>query len=290
MGMEAVMLKLDNVKKSYGTFTLDCSLEVQPGMITGMIGANGAGKSTTFKSALGLITVDGGTVTIFGKNIRELTAKDKEKIGVVLSDSGFSEYLTVQDVAAVLNRMYTKFSKEEFLEKCRRFGLPDKKKIKEFSTGMRAKLKLLAAISHGAELLILDEPTSGLDVVARDELLELLQDYLDEGGERSVLISSHISGDLEKYCDDLYMIHDGSIVLHEEMNVLLDEYGLIKVDETQYQNMEKGHVLRQKKESFGYALLTNQRQFYQKNYPKLVVEKCGIDEVILMMTKGEKIC
>lgn len=290
MGMEAVMLKLDNVKKSYGTFTLDCSLEVQPGMITGMIGANGAGKSTTFKSALGLITVDGGTVTIFGKNIRELTAKDKEKIGVVLSDSGFSEYLTVQDVAAVLNRMYTKFSKEEFLEKCRRFGLPDKKKIKEFSTGMRAKLKLLAAISHGAELLILDEPTSGLDVVARDELLELLQDYLDEGGERSVLISSHISGDLEKYCDDLYMIHDGSIVLHEEMNVLLDEYGLIKVDETQYQNMEKGHVLRQKKESFGYALLTNQRQFYQENYPKLVVEKCGIDEVILMMTKGEKIC
>ena len=284
------MLKLDNVKKSYGTFTLDCSLEVQPGMITGMIGANGTGKSTTFKSALGLITVDGGTVTIFGKNIRELTAKDKEKIGVVLSDSGFSEYLTVQDVAAVLNRMYTKFSKEEFLEKCRRFGLPDKKKIKEFSTGMRAKLKLLAAISHGAELLILDEPTSGLDVVARDELLELLQDYLDEGGERSVLISSHISGDLEKYCDDLYMIHDGSIVLHEEMNVLLDEYGLIKVDETQYQNMEKGHVLRQKKESFGYALLTNQRQFYQKNYPKLVVEKCGIDEVILMMTKGEKIC
>ena len=284
------MLKLENVKKSYGTFTLDCSLEVQPGMITGMIGANGAGKSTTFKSALGLITVDGGTITIFGKNIRELTAKDKEKIGVVLSDSGFSEYLTVQDVAAVLNRMYTKFSKEEFLEKCRRFGLPDKKKIKEFSTGMRAKLKLLAAISHGAELLILDEPTSGLDVVARDELLELLQDYLDEGGERSVLISSHISGDLEKYCDDLYMIHDGSIVLHEEMNVLLDEYGLIKVDETQYQNMEKGHVLRQKKESFGYALLTNQRQFYQKNYPKLVVEKCGIDEVILMMTKGEKIC
>ena len=284
------MLKLDNVKKSYGTFTLDCSLEVQPGMITGMIGANGAGKSTTFKSALGLITVDGGTITIFGKNIRELTPKDKEKIGVVLSDSGFSEYLTVQDVAAVLNRMYTKFSKEEFLEKCRRFGLPDKKKIKEFSTGMRAKLKLLAAISHGAELLILDEPTSGLDVVARDELLELLQDYLDEGGERSVLISSHISGDLEKYCDDLYMIHDGSIVLHEETNVLLDEYGLIKVDEMQYQNMEKSHVLRQRKENFGYALLTNQRQFYQENYPKLVIEKCGIDEVILMMTKGEKTC
>lgn len=284
------MLKLEHVKKSYGTFTLDCSMEVLPGRITGMIGANGAGKSTTFKAALGLITVDDGTVTIFGKNIRELGAKDKERIGVVLSDSGFSEYLTVQDVAAIMRSMYPNFVTDEFIKKCRQFGLPEKKKIKEFSTGMKAKLKLLAAISHGAELLILDEPTAGLDVVARDELLEMLQDYLDAGGERSVLISSHISSDLEKYCDDLYMIHEGRIILHEETNELLDAYGLIKADEMQYQNMEKSYVLRQKKENYGYALLTNQRQFYRENYPKLVVEKCGIDEVILMMTKGEKIC
>ena len=284
------MLKLEHVKKSYGTFTLDCSMEVLPGRITGMIGANGAGKSTTFKAALGLITVDDGTVTIFGKNIRELSAKDKERIGVVLSDSGFSEYLTVRDVAAIMRSMYPNFVTDKFIKKCRQFGLPEKKKIKEFSTGMKAKLKLLAAISHGAELLILDEPTAGLDVVARDELLEMLQDYLDAGGERSVLISSHISSDLEKYCDDLYMIHEGRIILHEETNELLDAYGLIKADETQYQNMEKSYVLCQKKENYGYALLTNQRQFYRENYPKLVVEKCGIDEVILMMTKGEKIC
>lgn len=284
------MLKLENVKKSYGTFNLDCSMEVLPGRITGMIGANGAGKSTTFKAALGLITVDDGTITIFGKNIRELSAKDKERIGVVLADSGFSEYLTVQDVAAIMRAMYPKFVMDDFIQKCRQFGLPEKRKIKEFSTGMKAKLKLLAAISHGAELLILDEPTAGLDVVARDELLEMLQDYLDAGGERSVLISSHISTDLEKYCDDLYMIHEGRIILHEETNELLDAYGLLKADETQYQNMEKSYVLRQKKENYGYALLTNQRQFYRENYPKLVVEKCGIDEVILMMTKGEKIC
>lgn len=288
--MKAVMLKIANAKKNYGTFTLDCSLEVKPGMITGMIGANGAGKSTTFKAALGLIGIDDGEITILGKNTKELSAKDKEKIGVVLSDSGFSEYLTVQDVAAVMRSMYPKFVTEDFLRKCKQFGLPQKKKIKEFSSGMRAKLKLLAAISHGADFLILDEPTAGLDVVARDELLELLQDYLDANSERSVLISSHISDDLEKYCDDIYMIHEGKIILHEDTNVLLDEYGLIKADETQYQNMEKEHVLRRRKESFGYSLLTNQRQFYQENYPKLIVEKCGIDEVILMMTKGEKIC
>lgn len=283
------MLKITDVKKDYGTFTLNCSMEVQPGMITGLIGANGAGKSTTFKAALGLIDIDGGEITMFGKDIYDLTTKDKEKIGVVLSDSGFSEYLTVKDVASIMRGMYGEFSTEDFLNQCKKFNLPLKKKIKEFSTGMRAKLKLLAAMSHGAELLILDEPTAGLDVVARQELLELLQDYLDQGEKRSVLISSHISGDLEMFCDDIYLIHEGNIILHEETNVLLDEYGVIKVDDAQYQKLDQTYLLRQKKESYGYQLLTNQRRFYQENYPELIVEKGSIDDVILMITKGEKL-
>ena len=283
------MLKITDVKKDYGTFTLNCSMEVQSGMITGLIGANGAGKSTTFKAALGLIDIDGGEITMFGKDIYDLTTKDKEKIGVVLSDSGFSEYLTVKDVASIMRGMYGEFSTEDFLNQCKKFNLPLKKKIKEFSTGMRAKLKLLAAMSHGAELLILDEPTAGLDVVARQELLELLQDYLDQGEKRSVLISSHISGDLEMFCDDIYMIHEGNIILHEETNVLLDEYGVIKVDDAQYQKLDQTYLLRQKKESYGYQLLTNQRRFYQENYPELIVEKGSIDDVILMITKGEKL-
>lgn len=283
------MLKITDVKKDYGTFTLNCSMEVQPGMITGLIGANGAGKSTTFKAALGLIDIDGGEITMFGKDIYDLTTKDKEKIGVVLSDSGFSEYLTVKDVASIMRGMYGEFSTEDFLNQCQKFNLPLKKKIKEFSTGMRAKLKLLAAMSHGAELLILDEPTAGLDVVARQELLELLQDYLDQGEKRSVLISSHISGDLEMFCDDIYLIHEGNIILHEETNVLLDEYGVIKVDDAQYQKLDQTYLLRQKKESYGYQLLTNQRRFYQENYPELIVEKGSIDDVILMITKGEKL-
>lgn len=283
------MLKITEVKKSYGTFSLNCSLEVHPGMITGLIGTNGAGKSTTFKAALNLIPIDAGQITLFGKEHTALTPKDKEKIGVVLSDSGFSEYLTVKDVAAVMRHMYSEFEEKEFLDKCEKFNLPLKNKIKEFSTGMKAKLKLLAAMSHGARLLILDEPTAGLDVVAREELLEILQDYLEEMGERSILISSHISGDLEKLCDDLYMIDNGSIVLHEETGVLLDSYGLLKVDETQYHSMDKTYLLRKKKESFGYSLLTSEREFYQENYPKIVVEKSGVDDVILMMTKGEEV-
>ncbi len=154
---------------------------------------------------------------------------------------------------------------------------------------MKAKLKLLVAISHEAKLLILDEPTAGLDVVAREELLALLQDYLGEQEERSVLISSHIASDLEKFCDDIYMIHDGKIILHEETDVLLGSYGILKVDGSQYEKMDKSAILCRKKEEFGYCLLTDSRQFYQENEPGLIVEKCGIDDVILLMTKGERV-
>lgn len=281
------MLKIKDAKKNYESFGLECSLEVAPGMITGLIGANGAGKSTTFKAALNLIRLDSGEISIFGKPHTALTTKDKENLGVVLADSGFSEYLNVRDVAAIMRGMYRGFEEKKFMDRCLEFGLSDKKKIKEFSTGMRAKLKLLAAMSHGAKLLILDEPTAGLDVVAREELLALLQDYLEDMEDRSVLISSHISSDLEKFCDDIYMIHDGRIILHEETDTLLGSYGILKVDEAQYEALDKRYVLCRKKEMFGYCLLTAQREFYQENYPGIVVEKGNIDEVIIMMTKGE---
>ncbi len=283
------MLRLQSVRKHYDTFDLDCSLEVKPGMITGFIGANGAGKSTTFKAILNLIRIDGGEITVFGKPHTQITAKDREMIGVVLSDSGFSGYLTVNDVAAVMRQMYPLFDRADFMERCRQFGIPEKKKIKEFSTGMRAKLKLIAAMSHGARLLVLDEPTSGLDVAAREELLALLQDYLEEQEERSVLISSHISGDLEKFCDDIYMISDGKTILHEETGVLLDEYGILKVDETQYHALDQTYFKWRRKESFGYSVLTDQRSFYLENYPDVVTEKSGIDDILLMAIKGERL-
>ena len=165
-------------------------MELRPGYVTGLIGQNGAGKSTTFKAVLGLIAIDGGTITILGKDIREFTAKDREKLGVVLSDSGFSGYLRIKDLIPILENLYEKFDKTFFVEQAERFRLPPDKQIKDFSTGMKAKLKLLAAISHDAKLLILDEPTAGLDVIARDELLELLREFMEQDEERSVLISS----------------------------------------------------------------------------------------------------
>ncbi len=282
------MLKLDKVKKHYKEFVLDCSLEVQAGCVTGLIGKNGAGKSTTFKLILGLIYPDSGSVRIFGKPVEALGTKDKENIGVVLADSGFNGYLTVNDLIPVLVNLYRKFNKEDFIKRCREFDLPMNQKMKEFSTGMKRKLQVLAAISHEAELLVLDEPTAGLDVVARDELLGLLREYMERDG-RAVLISSHISGDLEGFCDDVYMIDDGQIILHEETDQLLSSYGLLKMTEKQYADLDKTYILRRKKEHFGMSCLTDQKQFYIENYPQVAVEKGSIDELIMMMVRGEKL-
>lgn len=276
------MLKLNNVIKQYDKFRLECTMEVPVGQVTGLIGRNGAGKSTAFKSILGLIHTDGGTIAVFGKNVNDLTTKDKEQIGVVLADSGFSGYLTIKDLMPMLNAMYTDFSKEKFVKDCERMELPLNKKIKDFSTGMKRKLQILAALSHNAKLLVLDEPTAGLDVIARDELLNLLREYVEDG-ERSVIISSHISSDLEGLCDDVYMIENGKIILHEETDVLLGEYGLIKTTNEQFDKMDQSYILKSKKEKFGVSCLTNQKQFYQDNYPGLVIEKGSIDEVITMM-------
>lgn len=283
------MIKMTNLKKHYQNFSLACSLEVRAGCISGLIGQNGAGKSTTFKAILGLISIDGGDVTVLGKDSSHLSAKDKEKIGVVLSDSGFSGYLRIKDLVLILQKLYSKFDKDFFLKQVARFQLPLDKKIKDFSTGMKAKLKVLIAVSHDAKLLILDEPTSGLDVIARDELLEMLREYMEKEEDRAILISSHISSDLETLCDDLYMIDDGKIILHEDTDVLLSDYGVLKMREEQYKEMDKQYILRIKKESFGYRCLTDQKQFYVENYPQVVVERGTIDEVIMMMSRGKSI-
>lgn len=280
------MLKLDHLQKQYGDFSMDCSLEVKPGRITGLIGQNGAGKSTTFKAILGLITKDGGRITISGKDIENFTATDRENIGVVLSDSGFSGYLTPKDYIPVLKQMYKNFQKDYFSEQMDRMKLPLDKKIKDFSTGMKAKFKVLVALSHQARFLILDEPTAGLDVVARDEILEMLRDYMVEDEQRSVLISSHISSDLETLCDDIYMLHNGHIILHEDTDVLLSEYALIKTDEQQYQKLDSRYILKTKKEPYGYSCLTSQKQYFVENHPQIIMEQCSIDKIIMMMIGG----
>ena len=283
-----MMLTMENVQKQYDGYSLDCSLELRTGYITGLVGPNGAGKTTIFKSALGLISVDGGKIRILNKEPKDLTAKEREEIGVVLYDSGFSGYLTLSDISVFLKNLYKKFNKEEFEQKCRDAGLPFNKKIKEFSTGMKAKLKLIAAMSHQAKILILDEPTAGLDVIARDELLDYIRTYMQEG-DRSILISSHISKDLETLCDDVYLLDQGRIALHEETDVLLDRYGLLKATKEQYEELDHQHIIRRRKEAYGYYCLTDQKEYYTRNYPDLVMEKGTIDEILTLMIRGERI-
>lgn len=278
------MIEIRQLQKNYQDFHLDCSLRVEDGMITGLVGKNGAGKSTTFKAILGLIRADGGEVEVFGKKAADLGKKDREQMGVVLSDSGISEYLTVEDLIPVMKNLYTKFDEKSFRERCERFDLPYHKKIKEFSTGMKRKLQINLALSHEAKLLILDEPTAGLDVSAREELLDMLREYM-EPGDRSILISSHIATDLEGFCDDIYLINDGKIVLHEDTDVLLGKYGVLKVTEEQYWKIDRKYIIAVRKEEYGYRCLTNEKQFYLENYPDIVVEKSGIDELILMEKK-----
>ena len=284
------MLKIDHLVKNYNTFSLDCSLEVLPGQITGLVGKNGAVKSTTFHAVLGLLRPDSGKITLLGKDSQEITAKDKQKLGVVLSDSGFSGNLTIQDIIPVLEKLYDDFNKDFFMKQVEIFGLPYKKKLKDFSTGMKAKLKVLIAISHQAKLLLLDEPTAGLDVVARNEVLDLIRDYMAEDEERAVLISSHISSDLESLCDDFYMLKDGKIIFHEETDVLLDQYVVLKVDEAQYEKLDKSFILKVQKENYGYACLTNENAFYIENYPQIIIEKAAIDEIVTMLSGGDEQC
>lgn len=281
------MLEIKGLVKDYGDFRLNCSMKVGKGCITGLVGQNGAGKSTTFKAALGLISCDSGEVSILGKPSSELTAQDRQKMGVALNNSGFSGYLRVKDIVPVLRTMYPEFDEGRFKNICRKFSVPENKMIKDFSTGMKAKLKVIVAVTHNAEFLLLDEPTSGLDVVTRRDVMDLLREYMEENEDRSILISSHISTDLEGLCDDIYMIHNGQIVLHEDTDVLLNNYALIKADREQFARLDKEYILKVRQEHYGYDCLTNQKQYYRENYPDVVVERGNLDEVIAMMIGGE---
>lgn len=283
------MLQIQDVRKTYPGFNLEVSMEVQAGRITGLIGANGAGKSTLFKAILSLIHTEGGTILLNGKNVASMTAAEKQKIGTVMTGSGFSSYLKVNDVRKILEAMYPTFDTVRFDQKSRSFGLDPEKKIKELSTGLKARLQVLSALCHKAEILLLDEPTAGLDVIARDEVYNLIREFMEEDENRSVLISSHISSDLELLCDEMYMIDKGKIILHEEADRLFTDYAILKLTKEDFASLDKKYLLRLREEPYGYCALTDQQAFYRENYPGMVMEKAGLDEVIRMMVKGDRL-
>ena len=257
-------------------------MDVKPGRVTGLVGKNGSGKSTVFKAILNLITIEDGSIAVFPEGGYEDSTVKKQDIGVFLNYSGIPEGLTIKQVSNILTPMYPRFNKEKFLEQCSAYDLPLKKKIKTFSTGMKTKLKILIATSYDAKLLLLDEPTTGLDIIARDEILHLLRTFM-LSGEKSILISSHIAEDLESICDDIYMIDEGKIIFHEDMDNILDQYGVLKLDTDQFKSIDKEYLMKINREDYGYICLTKEKQFYLENYKDIVIEKCSIDMLMRML-------
>jgi ABC-2 type transport system ATP-binding protein len=281
------MIKLDGVTKKYKDFELKVSLELKEGTVYGLVGKNGAGKSTTIKLILGLIRATSGTVEVMGKNPFEFTPQDRTLIGTCMAESGFSRELNLKDIMDISVKFYKDFDKEYFLEVARRQELPLDKPLSSFSTGMKAKVRVLFAISHNARLLVLDEPTAGLDVMARNDILDMLRDYMAADEQRTMLISSHISSDLEGLCDEILIIDDGNIVLFEDTDSLLGKYAVIKVSESDYEQLDKSYITHVLKQPYGYECLTNEKQFYLENYPSLTIEKCSIDDTMTLMLGGQ---
>lgn len=281
------MLSVKALQKQYGAFHLNVSFTVPAGQIVGLVGRNGAGKSTTFHSILGLTQPDSGQITFLDHPVATMSAETRSQIGVFFPDSFFPEVFSLTALTHIMSGSYPDFDATAFIAACTTAKLPLTAPISTFSTGMLALAKLLSAMSHHAQLLLLDEPTAGLDVVIRDQLLGRIQDYLAADEQRSVLISSHISSDLEQLCDVIIMIDNGQIILQEETDKLLADYAIIKMTTKDYPTIDHTYFLATHPTDYGYAGLTDQRAYYQENYPTLAIEKGNIDDILRFMTVKE---
>lgn len=276
------LIECTAVQKHYPDFALDVTLTVPENTIVGLVGLNGSGKTTLFRLLTGLAKADAGSCRMLGQAADSLSVSMKEQIGVVLADTGFPAVFTPRDVKKVLAAFYTQFDPAYFDALVKRFAIPSDKAIETFSTGMKARMRVIAAISHHPRILLLDEPTAGLDVVARNQILDLLREYMETPG-CSILISSHIASDLENLCDSFRLISRGRILLAEDMDVLRDEYGYVKVSASLARSVDlKGVVCQKTNPDGSIEALVSDRQYYQDNYPRLLVERGGVDEALLL--------
>ena len=274
--MNAIELK--GLRKSFPDFTLGpVDLAVPEGTILGLIGENGAGKSTTIKLMLGLLRTDGGSITILGQDAKKL---DKNEIGVVLDEPGFPSLLNAKEIRSFLKDIYRNWDDAAWQDYMRRFELPQEKKFSEFSKGMKMKLAIAAAMSHRARLLILDEPTSGLDPVVRDEVVGILSEFTREP-DHSILLSSHIVSDLEKLCDYIAFLHKGQLLLNEEKDALYEEYGLLRCDLETLRTLDPNAIIGKKETPYGAEVILR-----REAAGNLTLSPIGIEELFVFMVKG----
>lgn len=281
------ILEVRNLTKQYADFTLDhVSFSIPKGTIMGLIGENGAGKSTTINAILDLIHKDDGTVTFWGQELSS-TKQLKEDIGVVFDGINFYETLTAAKVGKISQAAYKQWDDLLYREYLNRFQLPTDKEIKTFSKGMKMKLCIAVALSHRPKLLILDEATSGLDPVMRDDILDVFLEFVQDE-EHSIMISSHITTDLEKVADTITFIHQGKVLFCKAKDELLYHYGIIRCGAAIFDEIDKSEILAYRKEDYQWNVLVADKEKARRRYKNAVVDGAAIDDILLLYVKGER--
>ncbi len=287
--MNTNALTVSGLKKKYQEFTLsDISFEVPQGTIVGLIGKNGAGKSTIINTVLGLTHKDGGSVTVLGKPEQEIDFATRNQIGVVFDSNNFPNGLTPRKLNKLLKNVFLSWDEDMYFTTLEKVSLPTNKKIKTFSKGMKMKLSIAVSISHHAKLLILDEATSGLDPIVRDDILDMLLDFVQDE-ENSILVSSHITSDLEKIADYIVFIHDGCLVFSKSKDELLESYGIIKCGAAQFDALDKRDIISYRKQDYEWQVLVADRNMARKKYSNTVIVPATIDEIMLLYIKGKQL-
>jgi ABC-2 type transport system ATP-binding protein len=286
-GLNMNALELQGLTKHYKDFTLGpLDLTLPGGTICGLIGENGAGKSTTIRLILDMVQRDGGTVTILGRDSRTASVRTKEEIGVVLGSEGIPLCLNAVQAGKVMAGIYHNWDAAAYAELCQKFGLPDKKQYKDYSTGMKMKLCIAVALAHHPKLLLLDEATNGLDPVVRDEILDEFQGFIEDE-EHAILISSHITSDLEKIADYITYIHQGRVVLSDSKDAILEHYAKLGCTQAQLRDIQPGDLVRVRKGSFGCEALVRDRAAFARKYPGLMLDRVTLEDIMLLIGKGE---
>lgn len=281
-------INVKGLKKEYSNFSLNgIDLVVPKGYIVGLIGENGAGKSTTIKSILNLITKDGGSIEVLGLDHSKHELAIKQKIGIVFDESHFPDQLVAKDINSIMKNIYQNWDTNLFNQYLKQFKLPHNQIIKEFSRGMKMKLSLATALSHRPKLLILDEPTSGLDPIVRNEILDIFLDFIQDE-EHSILISSHITSDLEKVADYITFIHDGNIIFSESKDTLLNDYVIIKCLEQDLEQIDQSDIIHRKKTGQTYEVLVKDKHKMSIKYKHLVMDQPSIEDLMLIYIGGRK--
>ncbi len=285
--MEAT-IKVKDLNKKYEGFELkNISFEIPEGSIVGLIGENGAGKTTTIKSILNIIRSE-GEIQVLGKDIKQNEKEIKSKLGVVLDDSFLSEYLTPKKINSIMKNFYNTWDNKLFENYIKIFKLPENKMIKDFSSGMKMKLKIATAISHKPQILILDEPTSGLDPIVRNEILDIFRQFIAEDETRSILVSTHITTDLEHISDYIMFIKNGEITLNLPTSEILENYGIVKCDEKDFSKISKEDYEYYRKEKYQYEVLVKNKKMIKSKYGISTIDKASIEDIMLFYIKGEK--